>query len=195
MPTVSDKQPDKFDRSLSSKKKKNKSSLEIGAPDRPHGHRDSLLEPHRGTNKTKRRFSLEDIYIPVSFDRRSKPSGDPRMYGAEMCSVAFPFGWELPTAREFRRFHTVTDVPDMMGRRPGIVGCFNGKYNKYPAWKSRFFNLVHVQKAHVLFKCAVLDQAVSEKVRDRLCFDDLDYTVDDYLARIRRLDQAFHCEY
>ena len=176
------------------KKQKTKTSFLIDGPERldtlggSSVRRGSLPDPRPRFQQRARASSLVDS-LPPGFDRRSAPSGDLKKYGYAMCNTAFPEGWALPSAYEFKRLHTYNDVPYLLGR-PGIFGCFEGEDRRYPAWRKKFIRVVHVQDAHVAYKCEALDQAVSDEIRERL-FEDLGDTLDDYVARISRLEQAF----
>ena len=187
---------DKRSKGPGKKKQKTKTTFQIDGPERldtlgnpgPSGRRGSLPDlPPRFPNRY-RASSLGDR-IPRGFDRRDAPSGDIKKYGYAMCHTAFPEGWALPSAAEFRRLHTYNDVPYLLGR-PGMFGYFEGEDKRYPAWKKKFIRVVHVQDAHVAYKCEALDQAVSDSIRERL-FEDLGDTLSDYVARISRLENAF----
>ena len=180
----------------SQNKKKSKTSFIIDGPDRlddsdypwPSNRRGSLPDfPPRAQHRN--RASSLGNRMPPGFDKRGAPSGDLKKYGYAMCNTAFPEGWSLPSASEFRRIHSYNDVPNLLGR-PGIFGFFEGEDNRYPAWRKKFIRVVHVQDAHVAYKCEALDQSVATHIRERL-FEDLGDSLSDYVARISRLEHAF----
>ena len=180
-------------KSKKKKKKKKNANLLDGVPDKllngpePRSRRGSLQEIPFKTHKP-RTHSLGDR-PPVSFGYRVAAAGDYRVYGEEFSELAFPIGWDLPSMSEFRRKHNRVDVASLLGQ-VGVFGNFDGSYGQYPAWKKKFYRLVHVQNTHVAHKCDALDQSVSDKVRNWL-FEDLEDNAEDYLARIQRLERRF----
>ena len=196
-------------------KKKSKSSRDLQKKEKASGLSDALPKSLLTINKkhdtvankssSKRRNSLPyerlpaasfrgrgnsvGNYLPDSFANRCGPSGDRRMYGAEFCRLDFPEYWQLPTLREFERDFTKVDVV-AMSVRPEAFGFFDGSAGEYYTWRSKFVRMVHVQKVHVIHKACALDQSVSARIRSNL-FEGLETTHQDYLLRIRRLEDHY----
>ena len=77
----------------------------------------------------------------------------------------------------------------MLGK-PQAFGMFDGQIAQYPGWQENFYRVVHVQAVPLIHKVNALDQAVSVEVKNKY-FKDLTSSSEDYLIRIRRLEDKF----
>ena len=103
--------------------------------------------------------------------------------------MKFPENWALPTEREFKRFFDRVDVLPLLGK-PQAFGMFNGSVSSYPGWQENFYRVVHVQAVPLIHKVNALDQAVTSEIKNKY-FKDLTSSSEDYLIRIRRLEEKF----
>ena len=101
----------------------------------------------------------------------------------------FPSNWALPSERDFKRYFDRVDVLPLLGK-PMAFGMFDGQIPNYPGWQENFYRVVHVQAVPLIHKINALDQAVSTDVKNKY-FKDLTSTAEDYLLRIRRLEEKF----
>ena len=99
----------------------------------------------------------------------------------------FPDSWALPSANDFRKYFTSVDVLPLLGKTNSF-GCFSGNVDAYPGWQENFYRIVHVQAVPLIHKVNALDQAVSQDIKSKL-FRDLGSSAEDYLLRIRRLEE------
>ena len=123
-------------------------------------------------------------YYPRENRNFVPPQGDAR-FG----ELQFPDSWALPAAADFNRYFTSVDVLPLLGK-PNAFGNFNGTVDAYPGWQENFYRVVHVQPVPLIHKVNALDQAVSQDVKNKL-FKDLGSSAEDYLLRIRRLEEEF----
>ena len=104
-------------------------------------------------------------------------------------SLQFPSNWAVPTEREFKRYFDRVDVLPMLGK-PQAFGMFDGQVANYPGWQENFYRVVHVQAIPLIHKVSALDQAVKVDIKNKY-FKDLTSSAEDYLLRIRRLEDKF----
>ena len=67
---------------------------------------------------------------------------------------------------------------------------FNGSIASYPGWQENFYRVVHVQAVPLIHKVNALDQAVTAEIKNKY-FKDLTSSSEDYLIRIKRLEEKF----
>ena len=103
--------------------------------------------------------------------------------------LQFPANWALPSERDFRRYFDRIDILPLLGK-PQAFGLFDGQVANYPGWQENFYRVVHVQAVPLIHKVNALDQAVNQEVKNKY-FKDLTSSAEDYLIRIRRLEEKF----
>ena len=158
-------------------------------PNRANGHRGGL--PDRA-DAPREPFQIRDRaqswgqqhYYPRESRNFVPPQNDVRFGDLE-----FPDSWALPAAEDFHRYFTSVDVLPLLGK-PNAFGNFNGNIDAYPGWQENFYRIVHVQAVPLIHKVNALDQGVSQDVKNKL-FKDLGSSAEDYLLRIRRLEEEF----
>ena len=124
-------------------------------------------------------------YYPKERESKFVPPEQGKRFG----ELAFPPGWALPSAKQFRQYFDKVDILPMLGKF-GAFGHFEGNVDSYPGWKDNFYRVVHVQAVPLIHKVNALDQAVSVEIKRKL-FRDLDSSAENYVIRLKRLEKEY----